>query len=306
MSGKEDAPVSPPSVSTAGKRLRASADENEELHCPICFELLVDAVQVRCCGALHCRACISKCATCPMCRKPVNADTIMPDVRCERMSAAVIRTCSYVEEGCAFEGNRAAVAAHEELCDYVPRSVLREKIQKLKNDMREQLHAHLTERLNLTLENSAISKRAKTAKKQMQQALVSCALGPQPAQSALRVLYKLHADTEVYEIDREAAKGRSHAVCEDEIFGGLRIALHVHESHHNVAVWLIKTQRDDDTSVPPVRMLARLLHPYDVALAKDIMEIPLNLNGKLQVGFENFMTSKQLDQFCVNGKYYIA
>jgi hypothetical protein len=69
---------------------------------------------------------------------------------------------------------------------------------------------------------------------------------------------------------------------------------------------LIKTQRYDDTRVPHVRMLTRFLHPYDVALAKDIMEIPLDLNCKLQAGFENFIRSKQLDQFCVNGKFYIA
>ena len=112
MSSKKHVSVSPASVPTAVKRPRAAADENEELQCLICFELVVDAVQVRCCGALHCRACISQCEKCPMCRKPVNADTIIPDVRCERLSAAAIRPCSYAEEGCVFKANRASVAAH--------------------------------------------------------------------------------------------------------------------------------------------------------------------------------------------------
>jgi hypothetical protein len=209
MSSKKRVSVSPASVSTAVKRQRAAADEHEELQCLICFELVVDAVQVRCCGALHCRACISKCATCPLCRKPVSADTIIPDVRCERLSAAAIRPCSYAEEGCAFKANRASVAAHEELCDYVPRSVLREKIQKVERDMREQSLAHMTERFRLIEQNSAISERAKTEKIQMQQALVKCALGPEPAQAALRVLYGMRDDRIVCEIDREAAKGRS-------------------------------------------------------------------------------------------------
>jgi len=295
MSSKKRVSVSPASVSTAVKQQRAAADENEELQCLICFELVVDAVQVRCCGALHCRACISKCATCPMCRKPVNADTIMPDVRCERLSAAAIRKCSYVEEGCVFKGNRASVAAHEELCEFVPRSVLREKIQKLENDVREQSLAHTTERF-----------RSKTKKQQMQQALVSCALGPQPAQAALRVLYKFDPNREVYEIDREAAKGRSHAVYESSIWADTEVVLHVHESHHNVAVWLIRKHPDRNTRMPNFSSFTKLLHPYDVTLAKHIFGEPTDLNGKHQVGFENFMTSKELDEYCVNGKYYIA
>jgi hypothetical protein len=48
------------------------------------------------------------------------------------------------------------------------------------------------------------------------------------------------------------------------------------------------------------------LHPYDVTLAKDVMPSRIDLRGKQRVGFENFMTSKQLDEYCVNGKYYIA
>jgi hypothetical protein len=309
MSNKKRVSVSPASASTADKRQRAAADENEELRCLICFELVADAVQVLCCGVLHCRACISKCATCPMCRKPVNADTITPDVRCERLSAAAIRMCSHVEEGCAFKGNRADVAAHEELCDHVPRSFLREKIQLLEKDILKQSLAHQTERVRLMQENSEMSEQIlemKQKKKKMQRALVTCALGPQSAQAALRVLYKLHSSREVFEIDREAAKGRSHAVYESIMFGGLKVALHVHESHHNVAVWLIKTQPDHDRSMPRFSSSSRLLHPYDTTLALDIFGTPTDFNGLRQVGFENFMTSKQLDDHCVNGKYYIS
>ena len=308
MSSRKRVSVSPASVSTAVKQQRAAADEHEELQCLICFELVVDAVQVRCCGALHCRACISKCATCPLCRKPVSADTIIPDVRCERLSAAAIRPCSYAEEGCVFKANRTSVAAHEELCDYVPRSVLREKIQKVERDMREQSLAHMTERFRLIEQNSAISERAETEKNQMQQALVKCALGPRPAQAALKVLYKLRDDKNVYEIDRDAAKGRSYSVCS---YCHGAVGLHIHESNHNVAVWLIKRQPVCDTIYPnglPLgrRFYNRILHPYDVTLAKEISVQNSELNGKQQAGFANFMTSKQLDEYCVNGKYYIG
>ena len=144
----------------------------------------------------------------------------------------------------------------------------------------------------------------------MQQALVKCALGPEPAKAALRVLYELPADCEVIEIDRAAAKGRSHAVYESIMFGGLKVALHVHESHHNVAVWLIKKQPAHDTKFPhgqpPLSLFCRILHPYDVTLAKDVMPSRIDLRGKQRVGFENFMTSKQLDEYCHHGKHYIS
>ena len=283
---KKRVSVSPASVSTAVKRQRAAADENEELQCLICCMLVVDAVQVRCCGALHCRACISKCTTCPMCRQPVNADTIIPDVRCERFSAAAIRPCAYAEEGCAFKANRSSVAAHEELCDYVPRNVLRQNIQKVERDMREQSLAHTTER----------------------QALLKCALGPEPAKNALKVLYNLPAADAVFEIDREAAKGRSHVVM--NFAGGTFVT--VHECNHNVAVWAIKSQPvfvfgpPPRPLAPPDRIHASILHPYDVCLSKTIRIISSDFDFKQQAGFENFMTSKQLDEHCINGKYYMA
>jgi hypothetical protein len=116
----------------------------------------------------------------------------------------------------------------------------------------------------------------------------------------------LQAGRKVYEIDREAAHGRSHAVYETKMFGHLEVALHMHESHHNVAVWLIKKQPYRDTRMPKFSSGTMLLHPYDVTLAKYIFEEPTDLNGKHQVGVENFMTSKELDEYCVNGKYYIA
>ena len=87
--------------------------------------------------------------------------------------------------------------------------------------------------------------------------------------------------------------------------------MHIHESNHNIAVWLIKRQPDCDTQFPngfthPKSVFsARILHPYDVTLAKEIRVQCAELNGQQQAGFENFMTSKQLDEYCINGKYYI-
>ena len=297
----------PSAISAAGFK-RCAPDEHVELQCLICLELVVDAVQVRCCGALHCRTCISKCDKCPLCRQPVSADCIIPDVRIDRMSAAALRLCPYEREGCKFKGNRSSVAAHEELCDFVPRSVLREKIQKAARDKSELSLLQMTQRcFRLIEENSAISERMKKENLEMQQALMKSALGPEPAKAALKILYNIPADGRVCEINREKAQGECFSVCN---FTYYNINLGVHESNHNVAVWFSKGPNADKKHPNGFRALlfVRLLHPYDVALAKDISIQASELWGQEREswGFENFMTSKQLDEYCVNGKYYIG
>jgi hypothetical protein len=218
------------SISAAdSKRQRCELDNNEELKCSICFDLVVDAVQVRCCGALHCRACISKCATCPLCRKPLGAESIISDVRCERLSAAAIRQCSHAANGCTFKGNRASVTSHEALCDFVPPGVLRNEIQKLneallanstnfdrmkaeKMKLRQELNE--IQKLNeALLANSTNFERMKAEKMKLQQELMNCALGPEPAASAMRVLHHISADKAVFVIDRAAASGHSTWIC---------------------------------------------------------------------------------------------
>jgi hypothetical protein len=132
--------LSPASVNDLVNDLkRQFSSDATDLQCLICQELVVDAVQVVCCGALHCRACISKCDKCPQCRKHVNADCIVPDVRCERLAAACSRPCPNAQHGCDFNGNRASVTAHEDNCDFVPRSVLRGKIQAVELQIRAQV-----------------------------------------------------------------------------------------------------------------------------------------------------------------------
>jgi hypothetical protein len=46
-----------------------------------------------------------------------------------------------------------------------------------------------------------------------------------------------------------------------------------------------------------------LLHPDDPSKDK---ELKITLNDHDQVGVENFITSKQLDEYCHSGKYYIS
>ena len=49
-----------------------------------------------------------------------------------------------------------------------------------------------------------------------------------------------------------------------------------------------------------------LLHPLDVTRAKELILNMSSQNSHQHVDVDNFMTSKQLDEFCYNGKYYIS
>ncbi len=162
--------------------------------CSICFDLAVDAVQVSCCGALHCRACISKCTACPMCRNPVLE--LVPDIRRERLSAATLRQCPH--QGCAFEGNRASVVSHEEDCEFIPRAVLKAKNLLLQ---REALQAANASKIRI----EQLEAR--------QRAFVACAMSAQPAVSALRLMHSICPTKQVFEIDRSAAGSNGHCVC---------------------------------------------------------------------------------------------
>ena len=163
------------------KRQRSEPEENEEMQCLICLDLVVDAVQVSCCGALHCRACILHCTVCPQCRRAI--PSIVPDFRRERLSAAALRHCPQQENGCQFRGNRASVANHEEICDFVPRALLRTRIGKAE------------------AENFASIQRIKE--------FMKCALNPQPAAAALRFFYSICASKGVFEISRAESSGFS-------------------------------------------------------------------------------------------------
>ena len=46
------------------------------------------------------------------------------------------------------------------------------------------------------------------------------------------------------------------------------------------------------------------MRPYDATLALDFFGMPTDLKGELLAGFEGFMTSMQLDDYCANSKYY--
>jgi hypothetical protein len=305
--------VSPASVS-APKR-RAFSSEEIDLQCLICQDLAVDATQTMCCGALHCRSCISQCPSCPNCRKTLERDSIIPDVRCERLSAARVRMCSYAVDGCIFEGNRSSVAAHEQQCDFVPRSVLRGKIEALN--------------AIISAKDEEIQKANKAAQRAValvvedelkptlheHKALILSALGPDPARSALRVLYGIVPTDVIFMVKREDALGSQTKTITFKLKEALReipFSVRIVENNHNVALFLTATGRglSLEDSEPKNKqghcLKFTLLHPHDVREAKvasfDLMKLTVDKEDSVP----NFMTSSQLDKYCANGFYYFS
>jgi hypothetical protein len=87
------------------------------------------------------------------------------------------------------------------------------------------------------------------------------------------------------------------------------LSLEVQEANHSVTVTL---KRIPSTMMPPpgyrfqteTRMM--LLHPVDVLKAKELVLCTSTHNSHQQVEAVNFMRSKELDDYCHNGKYYIS
>ena len=329
MSSQKRVSLSPSCVGTL-KRSCAVSGGGNDLQCLVCHELVVDATQVTCCGALHCRSCISRCPTCPNCRKPLSSKSIIPDVRCERLSAAHHRPCLYKDHGCKFEGNRISVESHELLCEFVPRSVLREKIKTL--------DAIIAAKDQETEEDlRAVAEQVEDEflpVLQKQKALMKSALGHDPAKGSLRVLYGFAPNVHILRMKREDSHNeREHenplpVVLKWDVISGSNswtqsISFRVVERNHNVAIYFARN--DDSATIatpynpvsPTIRPLERsfqqgqrlkvmLLHPYAVDRAKVISFDLTKLNSLHQHGILNFMTSAELDKFSVDGHYFFC
>lgn len=84
------------------------------------------------------------------------------------------------------------------------------------------------------------------------------------------------------------------------------LSIQIHESNHNVSVWLKQSPCTIATPFLPESVALHLLHPDDPSRNKVLSLSTNGLNHHQQVGVENFITSKQLDGYCHSGKYYIS
>jgi hypothetical protein len=153
-----------------------------------------------------------------------------------------------------------------------------------------------------TDERSKLQQQFAREKINVQTAMMKCALSSEPAESALRVLYALPATCCITAVDREEANCKETAVL--LVYGG-QIDIKVHELNHNVAVWFRKTFCFTPKD-PVQKARCTLLHPYDAARARELVVVVSHLNTCPARGYPNFMSSTELDEYTVNGKYYIA
>jgi hypothetical protein len=291
-------------MSDSYKRRRGQLfEENEELMCMICLELANAATQVTCCGARNCRACISRCQYCPNCRQPVSPINIVCDVRCERLSAAALRPCIHDANGCRFEGNRVEVAAHEESCKFEPSSAVLQRFQTtaVRYKAVVQDMVLFTKRIE-ELSTHSLKLSAKYMK---------AAFGAQPIQEAMRLFHDIGAERRVYQVSRAESRDRAHTVSSGCAFWNnlSTLSFVIHESNYNVAAWFVKDEPGKifvDESYPEVILYSKFLHPFDPKLSTSVEVNVSNFNFKTSEGAPNLMTSRELDEFCVNGNFYIA
>jgi hypothetical protein len=106
---------------------------SNDIACEICHGLVIDAVQLSCCGSLGCRCCagslLAGVETCPFCKRPSSQTSLIVDKRAEQRSASHVRECCYKADGCKFTGDRNDVKEHEKYCEFVPRHKLLEMLK---------------------------------------------------------------------------------------------------------------------------------------------------------------------------------
>jgi hypothetical protein len=201
---KRNSEASPPPT-TSKRRCEEPDDDSEitlSLVCLICSGLVVDAVQTPCCGRLHCRSCITKWlrfptsrSSCSNCRARIDPEQLIRDVRCERLSAAKLRSCPHAEYGCAILANRAAMVEHELECEFVARCVLRQQRNAAVRD-RELAFAKIEAKHQAT--NRSLRLQL--------QLLLTSSLGPNPAVDCIKTMFGF---TSVVAISRAALSSRS-------------------------------------------------------------------------------------------------
>jgi hypothetical protein len=223
---------SPPSTSKSKRRCEQPDDDSDiklSLVCLICSGLVVDAVQTPCCGRLHCRSCITKWlkfptsrSACSNCRAKIDLTALIRDVQCERLSAAKLRGCAHAEHGCTVTANRAGMTEHELVCEFVPRSVLRQQRDAAirDRDLVQKMNAHKQQTINRSLHAQL-------------QRLLMCSLGPNPAIECLKATFGL---TSVVAIARESLRNRSFGCMDDSWVPPPRPVPHRRHDQHVVSL----------------------------------------------------------------------
>jgi hypothetical protein len=172
--------------------------------CPICAEILTDAVSVYCCDSVFCHECLStwlveqKKTTCPQCRKPLteaNAET--RDQRTNKYIGTQMVYCANREDGCNWTGHLMDMTRHLTTdCPVLMVECPYQAIGCEKMMRRSELEHHLEDCMSSHLKMSMDT--ITTMKKEMNQLNTLCTQVIEPQMAVIKKSVYLEED-EVYE-----------------------------------------------------------------------------------------------------------
>ncbi len=239
----------------------------------------MDAVQMICCGGLYCRRCVliwlQEKTACPTCRQHAFPDTVVTDVRSERLAANVLRPCAQAHLGCAFKGNRWDANEHAWRCDFISKEAL-------------------------ALEICRCQARLKSISSQFMKA-VQAAFGSQPALDAIKILHNLEPTEVILQIKRTR---RTSLHCCRLSYAGSEVALEMRQSR-SISMRL----RSIGNAHAMFDMKMMLLHPKDT-----LCSVKLSFSGIItdsvqltnSEGLKMNWSPDSFENYCSNGCFFIA
>lgn len=275
----EQSPPKKQNVSQDVANVMLSSEDWRFWQCLICHDVVTDAVQMFCCGGLYCRRCVfiwlSDKTTCPSCRQHAAHDTVVTDVRSERLAASVMRPCAQAHLGCAFKGDRQKADEHAWTCSFVPRPSIVLELQRCK----ELLECSAQEFIKV----------------------IQAALGPNAALDAMRVLHKLDETSVVVQIKKtkRSVIHCCHLRCADA-HGALEL-----QQSRRISMRLRNTGDCDFH----VHFNLTILHPSNPLISKRVSFIRDGSDAHLPANSEEtqeVMPCEFFDSFCANGYFFIA
>lgn len=310
MSGNKKRPRAEPNVVVNAESLKV----DEDLLCLICTELVENAKQAICCGALFCGTCIDQWINrdmygdhqgCPNCRAMLLQASIVPDPRSDRKSAAQPRRCPFHENHhCDFVGTRQEVAGHKAECPCDPDLCTSQRCKAEKETWileKDQMQERIDELKNIIEETE---KRESTAAREAKFSLVSAAfLSPE------RVLRRAlgFEGARILHVDNT----KRYAICAK--YGNQlpqrEIKIHITEANYNVSIFCYHNPTCTGPeaipqALPKLRISCTLVS-RDPAVDNLTSQINLD-SGTRGYGRRNWLTDTAFSSYVKDGTFAVG
>lgn len=86
---------------------------NDLINCPICLEMIEDAMETPCCHNIFCEKCIIRTDTCPICKRRYNMYQLVPNIPMRRLINEIVISCP--NEECEVQCTKANLLKHNEI-----------------------------------------------------------------------------------------------------------------------------------------------------------------------------------------------